>query len=496
MKKTIAIISVFLLLIAGYFVAQLVAKNKIEKTLAKEIEFKEVSVNLLGGKVEVLQAKYDKNAKSLITNKIEVNGFSYYQFLVNNKIEVDELLVNDVEVVMTSASKKDANQQNSKSNFDKEVVVKNVNVNGTFRFQQDSLRTLKVQHFDVAIDSLGLNSKTLKETIPFQFKDYKIQINKIAYTVNQLQDVMVNEALIQPSIITFNTIEYKPRFSREKYVEVIPYEKDLMNLKMKQLQINDYDYSITEAFKLFAARYIELDSLDFSIYRDKTVRDDTREKDLYSKMLREMKLKLAIDSVKVKNTHLEYEELIQKRRPPGRIFFDDLNMNIYTITNQNLDRANFPETKIDVNTSFMGKSPFKVDWNFKINDENDVFIISGNSFNIPESSINSFFAPAMGMKTHGTVNELYFNFRGNSDQASGDLQIAYEDFKIDALKKGSNEKNKFLSAIVSLVVKKDSKANGETKANPEAVKRNKTKSFWNYFWKCLEAGLREAVMKF
>ena len=106
MKKTIAIISVFLLLIAGYFVAQLVAKNKIEKTLAKEIEFKEVSVNLLGGKVEVLQAKYDKNAKSLITDKIEVNGFSYYQFLVNNKIEGDELLVNDVEVVMTSASKK------------------------------------------------------------------------------------------------------------------------------------------------------------------------------------------------------------------------------------------------------------------------------------------------------------------------------------------------------------------------------------------------------
>jgi len=157
-KKTIAIISVFLLLIAGYFVAQLVAKNKIEKALAEEIEFKEVGVNLLGGKVEVLQAKYDKNAKSLITDKIEVNGFSYYQFLIHNKIEVDELLANDVEVVMTSASKKDANPQNSKSNFDKEVVVKNVNVNGTFRFQLHLPKHFTIQIFFARIVSNGFIS--------------------------------------------------------------------------------------------------------------------------------------------------------------------------------------------------------------------------------------------------------------------------------------------------------------------------------------------------
>jgi len=495
-KKLIIFISVILILVIAYFVGQSIATNKVEKALAKEIDFEEVDVSLWSGKLEVKQPTYQKNNSVIKSDKAQISGFSYYQFLVNDKIEIDRLLIDDAVVNIQQNKEKDSSENSSSKKFNKNVVVKKVELNGSLIYRQDSLKFLTAENFKISIDSVGLNNETIKSKIPFNYKDFKVEISQVDYTLNQLQDLAVKYIELDPSKLVLKNIDYKPKLSKEDYIEVIPYEKDLMNLNLKQLTINNYDLKFQEDQPQFTANYIELDSIDFWIYRDKTVKDDVRKKDMYSKMLREMKLKLAIDSLKVKNTHLDYQEMINKNRAPGRIFFDNLNLSMYNVTNINLDRKDFPETHVDIQTKFMGKSNFDVDWDFKINDKNDVFTIKGQTFNIPESSINSFFVPAFGMRTEGEVSELYFNFRGNATQASGELQIAYENFKVEVLKKDSDDKNTILSALANLIVKKNSKKNGETTKNPKAVQRDQTKSFWNYFWKCLEAGLREALMIF
>ena len=484
----------------AYFILQSLAESKIESFLQKEIEFKEVDVNLWKGSVKVIQPKFNKDGKNIQTEKISASGFSYYDYLVDKKIVVDELIIHQpvIEIVSSNSSKDSTSTKKSKSSkFNKEIVVKNVKLeDGKFSFQQDTLRKLKVENFSVQIDSLGLNENTLKQKVPFQYKNFLVSLSQLDYTVNELQDIAVEHLELTPSQVEFTQIDLKPRFSRQDYVEVIPYEKDLMNLKLKKLNIEDYDFVLNDSGNEFDAKKVVLDSIYFTIYRDKTVRDDTRKKNLYSKMLRNLKLKLSIDSVKIKRAYIEYEELIQKSRPPGKLFFEDLNADIAHVTNKKLGREDFPETKISIQSQFMGKSPIQVDWGFKVNNPNDVFTISGSSHNIPQESINSFFVPAMSIKTQGEVNDLYFNFRGNSVQASGDLGIDYENFKIEVLKKGSSEKKGFMSFLANLAVKKNSKKNGSTEKHVDAVERDPTKSFWNYFWVCIEAGLRKSIIVF
>ncbi len=501
MKKFLIILTILIaILIVAYFILQNIAENKIENFLQKEIEFKEVNVNLWEGSVKILQPKFNKNGRKIQTDNISASGFSYYQYLMNKKIMVDELKIHQpvIEIISSNSSKDSTSAKKSnKLKFQKEVVVKNVEVQeGKFSFQQDSLRKLNVANFSLQIDSVGVNANTLNQKIPFQYKNFLVQLSQLDYTINQLQDIAVKKVKLTPSQVELSQLDFKPRFSREDYVEVIPYEKDLMNLNLKKFSIEDYDLTLNDSGNEFDAKKVILDSMYFTIYRDKTVKDDTRKKDLYSKMLRNLKLKLAIDSVKIKRAYIQYEELIQKSRPPGKLFFQDLNADIAQVTNKNLDRKDFPETKISIQSQFMGKSPIHVDWSFEVNNPNDVFTISGNSYNIPQESINSFFVPAFGMKTYGQVNELYFNFRGSSTQASGDLSIDYEDFKVEVLKKGSSEKNGIMSFLANIAVKKNSKKNGETEKQVEAVKRDPTKSFWNYFWKCIEAGLRKALIVF
>lgn len=499
MKKLIIVFaSIFLILIIVYFVLQNIVENKIENLLQEKIEFEEVDVNLWDGKIKITQPTFSKNGKNIQSHNLIASGFSYYQYLVNKKIEIDCLSLQHphIEIISSENTENPSTKKNS-INFKKEVVVKKVSMeDGKFFFQQDSLRELSVENFSINIDSVGVNVSTLKEKIPFRYKDFSIKLFNIDYLLNELQDLAVQHIELSPSEIISTHINLKPKLSREDYVEVIPYEKDLMDLSLEKFQVKDYNLQLNDSENVFNAKKIVLDSIYFTIYRDKTVKDDPREKDLYSKMLRKLKLKLAIDSMKIQRAYIQYEELIQKSRPPGKIFFEDLHANLTNVTNKNLGRKKFPETKISIQSQFMGKSPLNVHWAFQVDNENDVFTIRGEGFHIPKESINSFFVPAFNMKTYGQVNELYFNFKGNAVQASGDLKIDYQDFKVEVLKKGSSQKNGLMSMLANIAVKKNSKKNGETEKQVEAVKRDPAKSFWNYFWKCIEAGLREALIKF
>jgi len=499
-KKTLLFLGTFLIIIViGYFVAQVIVKNKIEAFLTEHIEYENLDLSLISGSVQLDGAIYNKENKNLTTSKIEVSGFSYYDYLISDKIDVENLTIEapKISIEKPASKKNDSASKKSKTKFDKKVIVHSINIeNGSVRFQQDSLKELNVRQFSIQIDSLGLDSKTLQHKIPFNYKNFKISAERLEYTLSQLQDLKIGTIEINPKLLVLNKLEYLPKLSKQEYIKVIPYEKDLMELYMKQLRLEDYTLDLEKGSGVLEARYLELDSLDFEIYRDKTVKDDIREKDLYSKSLRELDFKLSIDSVNVKRTYFNYQELITKTREPGLIYFENLNAHIVNVTNMDLDREDFPETKVKIESRFMGKSNFNVDWRFKVNDENDIFTITGNAHHIPESSINSFFVPAFGMSTEGSVSEFYFNYKGNPTYARGETKLDYENFKVDVLKKNSNKSNKFLSTVANLVVKNNPKKTGMSTIHVEKVKRNLTKSFWNYFWKCIEAALKKELIVF
>ena len=68
----------------------------------------------------------------------------------------------------------------------------------------------------------------------------------------------------------------------------------------------------------------------------------------------------------------------------------------------------------------------------------------------------------------------------------------HEDLKVSILDKETKQKKKFLSALVNLFVKSNSKK------FPESVEvdaeRDKTKSFFNLFWRGIEEGLKKTLI--
>lgn len=131
---------------------------------------------------------------------------------------------------------------------------------------------------------------------------------------------------------------------------------------------------------------------------------------------------------------------------------------------------------------------------FNVMDESDAFEIKGSIFNFDVSKINLFALLYMNMKVNGIFDELLSNIDGNKSTSNGTFAMEYDDLKITVLKNGKKErkKNKILTAIGNLFVKKDS--NDTTEEVAITAERDEEKSFFNYLWLNISDGLKKILL--
>jgi len=458
--------------------------------------YEDLELNLFRGSVHLKNVDWrsNKNESQVKIPHLKVVDVSYYALLFNDQIKIANVSLSAPHIFLhqkTDSTPTDSTKKEKE--FEKEIVVKKVEVDeGSFVFKKDTLEKLNVSSFKFEMDKLLSNKEVRKEDVPFNYENYDLNARNFYLDMNNLQKLKIKKLDISNKSISFRELHMMPKHTKEKYIEHISYEKDWMDLKIEELIINEYNLDLGGR-KRFSSPLIKIQKLNFDIFRDKTVKDDVREKDMYSKMVRDLDFGIHIDSIHIASSYLRYGEQLQKPGPPATIFFEDFNVGVSNVTNLDLEREDFPYTNVEIKTQFMGKSALNFNWSFKVNDTLDRFTVKGSGYGISDTSVNSFFTPAYNMEAEGGVEEVYYNFSGNRHVASGDIKLEYEKFKLHILKKDRERKNKILSFLANIVVKNSSKTGGVSK-NIGQVKRDKTKSFWNYFWSCLEAGLKKVLI--
>jgi len=98
----------------------------------------------------------------------------------------------------------------------------------------------------------------------------------------------------------------------------------------------------------------------------------------------------------------------------------------------------------------------------------------------------------MNVKVDGAIHKMYFDIEGNNYISNGKMQMDFEDLKLRILDQEKHKK-KVISWLVNLFVK-DESGRGLADADIKEVKRDQTKSFWNYFWLNIENGLKNSLI--
>jgi hypothetical protein len=281
-------------------------------------------------------------------------------------------------------------------------------------------------------------------------------------------------------------------FNRQQFVNQLAKENDLYTLKVEKIAIRNMEWGFKKEVLYFKTNQILIEQVDANIYRSKMPADDLSIKPFYNKLLRELNFELKVDTLTITNSKLVYEEEKSFEKGAGILEFSSFNLQATNLIS-GFQKTKLPDVIILIDCQFMKTSPMKIDWRFNSMDKSDGFRIKGSISNFDTNQLAVFTKPYLNATTKGQFDQLYFNFIGTNDKASGDFALKYHDLKVQLYQKRNREKeSKLKSWVGNLLLKNDSA--GDLIENEIAVERIKEKSFFNYFWRCIAEGMKKTLL--
>ncbi|HLT50825.1 MAG TPA: hypothetical protein VKZ93_02645 [Arenibacter sp.] len=497
----ITTILVLVLLVALQLVAKAIMTNFLDRNIPSHIqlEYSGSRVNVFTGTVGLDGVNMEWSDPDttgvhsiLKMEALNLEGFGYLDFLFRNTLSLEQLAMVKPKMKYMPYrhfSQKDTLKAKGSGIKRELAIARFIIVEGEFTQLQEGPDSIKFQvdKLDVSIRDLKTNGVTIKNKIPFSYGDYAFGTGKVLVDLGPFEIMEFNSMDISEGDMLLKELTLTSKHSRRELSKILEHERDYIDLKIPRIGLSGLDFgSDGNRFFLNIASGI-LNAPVLEMYRDKLIADDLKKKKLYGQMLRELPFDLDIAVLDIQKGYIAYAELVAEGTDPGGIFFSDIDTGLKTISNTDRGEGG---TKIEIRAKLMGEAPLLLNWNFDPAKENDAFLISGSVANFRAESINPFLKSNLRAEAEGEVKELYFTIHGDALSAKGDMKMHYGDFTFKVLQKDRKGVNKLLTAIGNIFVNDGSKTDGKGYRYGEIyAERDDTKSFFNYLWLNVRAGI-------
>ncbi|MBD3904327.1 hypothetical protein NAL32_06175 [Chryseobacterium sp. Ch-15] len=458
----------------------------------QNISVESFNLNPKGGQIKNVVAKHTNSLKmgmDFKTNLIQfaINDFKFVDKKLN--LDVKNVLIDGINGQIT-AGKAVPKKKMAVTGIQFPIVVRKISVKNSNITYESKSQPLTFNDLNATVNQLELVENNAKNGMAVKVKDYSLTTKNFVYKT-EFYKMNVGALALNKNKIEVSQFAMTPLVSRAQFIKMIPVERDLYDIKVNSISAQG-NWELFSENKFINATNVTINSANANIFRSKIPADDPKEKPLYSKLLRSIKIPMYVANLQLKNSLLEYEEDTPKSDGPGKLTFSNFNMNVKNLNSTKM-KGKPTNVQIKIDCMFMKASPLSVNWGFNTADQSDHFTIAGNLDNIPATALNSFVVPYMSISATGTIQQMLFNFKGNPKGIGGTFNIKHKDLKISILDKKSKQKKGFLSAVANVFIKTDSGKLPES-VIVEGVERDPTKSFFNMFWKGVEDGLKKTLI--
>ena len=484
---------------------QLTAKKEVEEFLRNKIpshiklDYKMISANILTGSIliEELNITVSNRQDTIIHTRVKadylkIDGLNHWHFLFDKTFDVKSLHINNpiVKYFPDKKSKRIENDTLGVVKLLKTIMVDQIEIeNGSFyilKNEQDGL-LLESHQINFTLNGFKTDPHIIKRKMPFEHVTYTFSANDCFVDLDSFETLDIKSINVQNKNVVINNIQLKSKYNKENSSKHFERERDHITLNIPKLNIRSIDFGFSLGkFYLFSEE-IEFTSPNLEVFRDKLLPDDTTDKKMYSKLIKNLPIDFKVPKIDFTEAHVGYEERINDQGTPGRLFIDNINATILGLDTMS---GKGDSTQLEVKGLLMGNAPISLDYRFDLTNEYDEFIVKGRVSSLQAAELNSFLRPNLNVEAEGYVDEIYFTISGDSHGSRGDMKMRYNDFRFDLLRKDGKRVDKILTAIGNLFVNNGEKNNaagfrfGEIKAE-----RNIDKSFFNYLWLGIKSGI-------
>ncbi|SDE85499.1 hypothetical protein SAMN05421636_10860 [Pricia antarctica] len=495
----ILFISVLLVVIVvGIAIAQLMAKSAISDFLVRklppqiQLEYKNMNVNILTGTIGIKDISldfYDSDSMLLNTSvrmdAISLEGLGYWDFLLFNKINARQLLLEHPQVRYYPY------RLLTEKNAEPEGVVKlrRAIAIGKLSVEEGRLDLLQQDKDSIALSIKNVNffvanartgSELITKKIPVEYGNYELTADSLYVNLGSYEKLDVTTLLWNQDQAKVTGLQLHSKYDKEELSQHLTTERDHINLKIPEMDLDSIRFGFEKDTFFIRTATGTIRKPNLEMYRDKLIADDNTTKKLYSRMMRELPIHIDVPKFEILDGKIRYSERVADVTDPGKLSFDKVNATLSNISNIYPSGG---KTSIKAKTQFMGDADMTLDWSFDVNRTNDAFLAAGTVTNFNTTSINPFLVSNLRAKASGTIDQLYFTVSGNAVSSAGDMRMKYDDFRFQVLKKDRSEINKFLTVVGNLFVNSGSNTNAEGfRYGSIDAERDPTKSFFNYLW--------------
>ncbi len=273
------------------------------------------------------------------------------------------------------------------------------------------------------------------------------------------------------------------------------YETDRYHLSAGGTEIFGIDFHKWLKQRDIVANLIRLDDFQIHIDRDKSYDKEPRDERLLPHArLANLPFTVSVDSLHWNNGSIRYTELFPDEERSGTVFFD--NLDIYLNNIQNQDSSDYITAQ--ASASFLGAVNFEAGFSF-LPDGSGYHSLWGrlgsadfNAFNDPLNSL------AFINLNRGVLHSLEFGFTADHDASTGTMKMIYDDLEVRFLDNSTldeGRRTRLRSFFVNQFAVRSSNDSESPRVVDISYERDKSRSMFNYWWNTVKDGLRKSASR-
>lgn len=448
----------------------------------------------------------------LKTNKLVLAGINFIGVLRGKPLDLSRLQVSQPNLLVTEM-RQDTTESHEPLHKSVDGIMKDLRI-GSMEIKDATLRIREGQ--DAKADRIALEDFTITvkdfqlDSTSFLDKERAYYASRIALESGKAEFRFPDGTYkLQATALKANTADGTLNIGNLKLIPLLDNASlarlkgkavSTMRLEVPEINLSGVDYRVHSQYNNLVAGNVVIKNPSLSAYMDRKNFNAKGNKPLPHDFIQELKTGLTIQKVEVQGMHIRYEEHAEKSKEKGTITFENIDATISNVTNDKNRMSAKNPAVIDARAALYGKAPLAVTIRLNLLDPDGYHTIEGTAGPADPAILNDILEPTAFISVkEGSLQKSDFKIELYRNMARGNLNVRYQNFKVDLLTKDEGERQstgkKILSKVANkfVIVSHNPKEGEALRAGAIEVVRAKRRSVFNYWKDCLVSGFQTAA---
>jgi hypothetical protein len=448
-------------------------------------------------------------------SRIRFENFKLFAFLSRKDLEFYSLELTDPKMMVYRNRVEDGPDSGSKDKSEFSLYrllkkhihglsVANIRVDNAvievYADDRDSVLLLHSKDNELNISGLRIDEESERYGRLFLAEKTELVVRKFSFNIaDSLYTIKVARVVASytDSTVYMDSVSLLPNYSKKHFARMAGEQIDRFRISIPKVEFRRMDVKLFFEKNWFIARQLKISGLNLEAYRDKNDARKPHAARSIQSLLKDIPVRVKIDSIIVKNANCVYEEVAEEKTEPGKIQFNHIDAVILGFVNR------FPGDQdvlsLKATCRLMNSGKLRVYYGFPLNTEKMVFDCSGHLYGMPFTEINKVLEPIARVSAlQGQIDSMIFSFHAGDISSEGTMKLAYHDLKIQILKKKDGMRDPaehLLSFLAHSFVIKEQNPTGNRDIRIARIhyRRDPERFIFNYSLKSLLSGIKETI---